>query len=104
MPELWKHNLDHEIAAVFSAPRVQQFDVKFISVFSEQGKRDQFGCRRQLREFAIKVELQDSDPFRMGGNRIEIFQEALLWKTALDHFGQSELYQVVELWQGQGLP
>lgn len=39
----------------------------------------------------------------MSGNRIDISQEALLWKAALEHFGQSELYQVVvELWQGAG--
>ncbi|HGM4966970.1 MULTISPECIES: hypothetical protein [Pseudomonas] len=41
----------------------------------------------------------------MSGNRIDISQEALLWKAALDHFGQSALYQiVVELWQGAGPP
>lgn len=99
------HNINHEITAVFSAPRVQQFDVKFTTVFSDQGKRDQFRCRRQLREFAIQVELEDSDSFRMSGNRIDISQEALLWRAALDHFGQAELYQiVVELWQGAGPP
>ncbi|WP_181318748.1 hypothetical protein [Pseudomonas putida] len=88
-----------------SDPRVQQFHVEFLTVFSDQGKRDQFGCRRQLGEFAIKVELQDSDSFRMSGNRIDISQEALLWRAALDHFGESELYQiVVELWQGAGPP
>jgi len=41
----------------------------------------------------------------MSGNRIDISQEALLWRAALDHFGESELYQiVVELWQGAGPP
>lgn len=41
----------------------------------------------------------------MSGNRIDISQEALLCRAALDHFGESELYQVViELWQGAGPP
>jgi len=78
MPELWEYNLDHEIAAVLSAPRVQQFQVEFLAVFSDQGERDQFRYRRELGEFAIKVELQDSDSFRMSGNRIDISHEALL--------------------------
>lgn len=41
----------------------------------------------------------------MSGNRIDISQETLLWRAALDHFGESELYQiVVELWQRAGPP
>jgi len=105
MPELWEHNLDYKVTAILMAPCVEQFDVEFAPIFSNQGKRDQFRCRRQLSEFAIKVELQDSDSFRMSGNRIDISQEALLCRAALDHFGESELYQVViELWQGAGPP
>lgn len=105
MPELWEHNLDYEVTAILIAPCVEQFDVEFAPVFSNQGERDQLRCRRELGEFAIKVELQDSDSFRMSGNRIDISQEGLLWRAALDHFEQSELYQVVvELWQGAGPP
>lgn len=41
----------------------------------------------------------------MSGNRIDISQEALLWRAALDHFGHAGLYQIViELWQGVGPP
>ncbi|WP_217191257.1 hypothetical protein [Pseudomonas shirazica] len=41
----------------------------------------------------------------MSGNRIDIRQEAALWKAALDHFGRDELYKmVVELWQKAGPP
>lgn len=105
MPELWEHNLDHEIATVLLVPRVHQFHVEFATVFSDQGERNQFCFRRQLSEFAIQVELQDSDPFRMSGNRIDISQEALLWRAALDHFGHAGLHQIViELWQGAGPP
>lgn len=41
----------------------------------------------------------------MSGNRIDISQEALLWRAALDHFGHAGLHQIViELWQGAGPP
>lgn len=41
----------------------------------------------------------------MSSNRIDISQEAILWKAALKHFGQAALYQVVvELWRGAGPP
>lgn len=41
----------------------------------------------------------------MSGNRIDISQEAFLWRAALDHFGHEGLYQIViELWQGAGPP
>jgi len=41
----------------------------------------------------------------MSGNRIDISEEAMLWKAALDHFGQADLHQlIVELWQKAGLP
>lgn len=41
----------------------------------------------------------------MSSNRIDVSQDALLWRAALDHFGQAGLRQVVvELWQGAGAP
>ncbi|MDH4552746.1 hypothetical protein [Pseudomonas sp. BN607] len=41
----------------------------------------------------------------MSGNRIDISEEAMLWKAALDHFGQADLHQlIVELWQKAGPP
>lgn len=41
----------------------------------------------------------------MSGNRIDIRQEAAMWKAALDHFGRDKLYKmVVELWQKAGPP
>lgn len=41
----------------------------------------------------------------MSANRIDISQEAFLWRAALDHFGHAGLYQIViELWQGAGPP
>ncbi|MDD1136464.1 hypothetical protein M5G22_02765 [Pseudomonas sp. TNT2022 ID233] len=41
----------------------------------------------------------------MNGNRIDISQEAFLWRVALDYFGHAGLYQlVIELWRGAGPP
>ncbi|MNH15683.1 hypothetical protein D3C79_753000 [compost metagenome] len=58
-----------------------------------------------MSEFAIKVELHVTDFRPMSGNRIDASKETLLWSAALDHYGQTGLYQViVELWQGAGPP
>lgn len=41
----------------------------------------------------------------MSNGRIDISEEAMLWRAALQHFGQAALYQIViELWRGAGPP